>query len=179
MTSPLSSKLHSRRVEPWNISVSTCDLTVEKRRSLLAFDASIPRNRSLKRCYRSPRARSASISEATRKDKQEFNEVRSQLYDEVLFNYPDICEENLEARAFRIFRARKYGSERPSDFESTSISPRSRKGVSCGPVKRYHTGVYEPRGTDRGCWTCCMHSSVAAKGCATASQASRRWCVLP
>lgn len=177
----LESRLAFAMCKPWNISVSVCDSTVEKRRALLRFDSRIPRARVDRNVYKSPRTRSASVNDATRKDKTEFNEVRDQLSREVLFMYPDICPENLEAKAFRMFRARKYGVDKPLHSDDATTSPPLSRSSS--PSKHsqnrrwYHTGVFGSG--SNAVWTCCMSAEPESKGCAFSQSDSRSWCVLP
>ena len=150
----------------WNASVCVCDLVKEKQKALESFDNEVIKCRRIPAVYRTPGDRSASISSNTRQQREAFERVRDELIEEVRFDFPDICIENLEAKAFRIFKHRIGAIDELNEVVLPCSVP--------GNVKRSHTGKFD---RPSGQWSCCGSRSFHSRGCDSTVFRRKTWCL--
>jgi hypothetical protein len=164
--------VHEALERGWNGSVCVTELSKERRNALERFDKTKNKQRVTPQMYQTPEERTACITEEMRRIKTKFLNVRNHIIREVLLDFPNVCSENLEAKAFKIFCGIN------GNIPSQSTSPRLPINALRG--RRSHTGgTYTIQADGRGRWSCCGSEELNSKGCDSKIIRSKSWCLGP
>lgn len=125
--------------------------------------------------YSSPRSQSTWVGRRIRESKSEFAEIQESLQRHIRRLSPELCQESLDAKAFKEFlRLRRH---------HPSVSPA--QDFYCRPSKetqtlsRVHLGIFNATKQSAPCWSCCGNAVKSSIGCHTILRNKRTWSFLP
>jgi hypothetical protein len=127
--------------------------------------------------YLPPQTRSASVSLRTRECKREFAKIRDALVCEINWLFPQLCKENLDAKAFKEF-LKLEGRDRASVEPHIKFSLRYSHGKSRS-LSWMHPGIFVVANKVAPCWSCCLNTTETSTGCQSVLRNRLTWSFLP
>lgn len=117
-----------------------------------------------------------------KQDRTEYQSVRADIINQVLFDYPKSSKERIEAIAFRRMNEKKDLEMKKAivknfiDPECT-LRPDLSKTIKNTKVRKYfHNGKWEMNKIEKTeCWSCCMSSYKASDGCVANIKDKHKW----
>ena len=127
--------------------------------------------------YLPPQRRSASVSERTRESKRKFAKIRHTLVCEIDRIFPGLCNESLDAKAFKEFL-------KLEGHHHASLEPLKKRSLwnphgNSHSVSWIHPGIFDEANYAVPCWSCCLKSSETSTGCQSVFRHKRTWSFLP